>query len=103
MLLFNCEHKSHHHEKVLEKRIEHLQQRIKELERQAIAVHRFRCNSKKIDHLKHSSVLLLPVNNLSEQEESPKANAGSSSSIDVSGPPIMIVESSSFQIFESVV
>ena len=71
MLLFHPNHKPNAREKLLEKRIENLQQRIRDLEQLSIR-----------HDLQQSSLLVLPVTYTSIHKDSPRLEIIPSSTID---------------------
>ena len=104
MLAFNLTHKLTAREKLLEKRIENLQDCIREMERRSSINATPRLNNGKTPSEKDkSAVLVLPVTYTPMDEQSPRLEIVSSSRMNRSTMPLILVEQSNNRHFETVV
>jgi len=103
MLKFNYNFKPNPREKLLETRIENLQERIRELERRSSLLYSSQTYEKNNVETNNSSFLVLPVTYTPAQEPSPKLEIVPYSSEDQSKISILLVKQSKSRIYESVV
>jgi DUF4097 and DUF4098 domain-containing protein YvlB len=106
MLTFNPVNKPNQREKLLERRIENLQERIRELERRSLSsdVSPFDDRTVTNDE-KRSSVLVLPVTYVPVEDNSAKFEIVSAPSRvrPQSHVPLLLVQQSKIRMFETVV
>lgn len=103
MLIFNHKSKFNTREKLLEMRIESLQERIHELERRPPLMYSVETDNKNKVETNGSSFLVLPVTYTPTQESSPILEIISDSSINQSKIPLLLVEQSKSNMYETVV
>ncbi|CAF4448524.1 unnamed protein product [Rotaria sp. Silwood2] len=103
MLTSNQNFQSSLREQLLEKRIENLQERIRELERRSSARYSLQMNDKNKKKTKESSVLVLPVTYTPIQDDSPKLEIVPFLSKNQPEIPLLIVKKSKTQVFETIV
>ncbi|CAF3472053.1 unnamed protein product [Rotaria sp. Silwood1] len=103
MLASNQNFKPSPREQLLEKRIENLQERIRELERRSSANYSLQMNEKNNEKTKESSFLVLPVTYTPIKDNSPKLEIVPFLSKDQSQIPLLIVKQSKSQTIETFV
>ncbi len=103
MLSFNRMSKFNPREILLETRIENLQERIRELERRSSLQVCLQTDCKNNIETNRSSFLVLPITYTPVQESSPKLEIVPCSSKNQRTIPILLVEQSKDQVYETVV
>ncbi|CAF1356498.1 unnamed protein product [Rotaria sordida] len=103
MLTSNHNFKISPREKLLEERIENLQECIRELERRSSPRYSLRINDKNNEETNNSSFLVLPVTYNPIQDDSPKLEIVPFLSKNQSQIPLLLVKKSKTQMFETIV
>jgi hypothetical protein len=106
MIISNSEHEDIHtpREKLLEKRIEILQERIHELENEALINPLMsKLNDQENSKKTKASFLVLPVTYTPEQERTPTLEIVSYSPLDDSNNQLLLVEKSNSRVYETIV
>ncbi len=103
MLSFKPMSKCNARERLLEMRIENLQERIHELERRSSLRFSLQANCKNKIEKNRSSFLVLPITYTPVQESSPKLEIVSNSSKNQPTIPPLLVEQSKDKMYETVV
>ncbi|CAF3686685.1 unnamed protein product [Rotaria socialis] len=103
MLTISNKFKSSPREQLLERRIENLQERIRELERRSASQYSLRISEENNEEPTKPSFLVLPVTYIPVREASPKLEIVPCMSKYQSQTPLLLVEKSRNQIHETVV
>jgi hypothetical protein len=103
MLKFNHTLTSSPREKLLEMRIENLQERIRELEQKSLSRYSSPTDGKNTIETNRSSFLVLPITYTPSEEPSPILEIVPYSTKNQSKIPLLLVEQSKSQVYETVV
>lgn len=95
--------KSNPREQLLEKRIQNLQIRIRELERQSSSRYSYEIDENNIEEKNRSSYMVLPVTYVPIREDSPKLDIISHTPKDQSQISLTFVGQSKNQMYETIV
>ncbi|CAM4766894.1 unnamed protein product [Rotaria magnacalcarata] len=103
MLAISNKFKSSPHEQLLQRRIESLQERIRELERRSSSQYSLRINKKNNEEPNKPSFFVLPVTYIPIRDASPKLEIVPCMSKYQSQTPLLLDEESKSQMHETVV
>jgi hypothetical protein len=103
MITYNPDYKPNPREKLLEMRIDYLQDRVRHLEEKSSTLKSSRLDGEINTNKTKSSFLVLPVTYSSAQEYSPKLEIVSRSSTKQSNIPVLLDEQQKTKLYETIV